>query len=167
MLAGQEEEVIAMYLGGATIVDIQEHFGCSDSPILRILNEAGIERRRGRPPGRTSQTPRHPIPYARHEPQPDYGNVRIPGPEPQPRGKIKVPSVGPRASKAVQDEVFRRDGYRCRTCGSRTRLTVEFSIPPEKGGSAKNPRDLRTVCAPCATRPVDEKKGFIKKLLGR
>ena len=164
MLAGQEEEVIAMYLGGATIVDIQEHFGCSDSPILRILNEAGIERRRGRPPGRSSATAGR-ASAGSYQPRSSPAGTHAGNGAREP--KISVPSVGPRASKAVQDEVFRRDGYRCRTCGSRTRLTVEFSIPPEKGGSAKNPRDLRTVCAPCATRPVDEKKGFIKKLLGR
>jgi hypothetical protein len=171
-LAGQEEQVVSMYLAGATIVDLQEHFGCSDTPIIRILDAAGIERRRGRPPGRGSR-PRLPRPVISDPSVPDIrapDNGYVPDPEPQDDeelGKtIHIPSVGPRASRSVMDEVFRRDGYRCRLCGSSTRLTVEFAIPPENGGNARNPTDLRTVCAPCATKPT-EKPGLIKRLFNR
>jgi hypothetical protein len=170
-LAGQEEQVVAMYLAGATIVDLQQHFGCSDTPIIRILDAAGIERRRGRPPGRAPSR-RLPAPVI---PDPGVNDVRatpgyVPDPDPEDDEEvgrtIHIPSVGPRASRQVTDEVFRRDGYRCRLCGSSTRLTVEFAIPPEKGGNARNPADLRTVCAPCATKPT-EKPGLIKRIFGR
>jgi hypothetical protein len=169
-LAGQEEQVVAMYLGGATIVDLQEHFGCSDTPIIRILDAAGIERRRGRPAGRGAR----PRPPKSVIPDPSVPDIRAPDryvPDPDPeddeeRGTIHIPSVGPRASRQVTDEVFRRDGYRCRLCGSSTRLTVEFAIPPDKGGNARNPADLRTVCAPCATKPV-ERPGLMKRIFGR
>lgn len=174
-LAGKEEEVVSMYLAGATIVDLEEHFGCSDTPIIRILDSAGIERRRGRPPGRGSR----PRPEKRTNGQivapegVDRPENRTSGytPDPEPTdeeelGQIRIPSVGPRASRQVTDEVFRRDGYRCRMCGSMTRLTVEFAIPPENGGNSRNPDDLRTVCAVCATKPV-EKPGLIKRIFGR
>lgn len=172
-MAGQEEQVVSMYLAGATITDLEEHFGCSDTPIIRILDAAGIERRKGRPPGRGTR-PRKP-PVVRDEDMQSHlagaGPVGyIPDPEPsddEEMGKtIHIPSVGPRASRQVTDEVFRRDGYRCRMCGSMTRLTVEFLIPPEKGGNARNPDDLRTVCAVCATKPVD-KPGLLKRIFGR
>lgn len=176
-LAGQEEQVVAMYLAGATIVDLEEHFGCSDTPIIRILDAAGIERRKGRPPGRGSR-PRQPqtktgigkVVEVTERPPFAIDDGYVPDPDPkddEEMGKtIHIPSVGPRASRQVTDEVFRRDGYRCRMCGTMTRLTVEFAIPPEKGGNSRNPDDLRTVCAVCATKPV-EKPGLIKRIFSR
>ena len=169
MLAGREEEVVEMYLRGHTIPELEEHFGTSDAPIVRILNEAGIKRRVGRPPGRPNGAlppltiPDPTVPDVRKPPSPpaDASNRSA---------RYKVPSTGPRASKAIQDEVFRRDGFRCRLCGSGHRLTVEFAIPPEKGGDAKNPKDLRTVCATCLSKPVEEpvrSGGILRKLLGR
>lgn len=164
-----------MYLAGATITDLEEHFGCSDTPIIRILDAAGIERRKGRPPGRGGSRP---VSRAKTAAETANETLRpenratgyVPDPEPsdeEEMGKtIHIPSVGPRASRQVTDEVFRRDGYRCRMCGSMTRLTVEFAIPPEKGGNSRNPDDLRTVCAVCATKPV-EKPGLLKRIFGR
>ena len=167
LLAGKEEEVVAMYVGGATIPEIEEHFGVSDVPIVRILDQYGVKRRIGRPAGdrRRRQLPPPVIP------DPCVPDIRAPDP-PAETGRretrYRVPSTGPRASKSVQDEVFRRDGYRCRICGEMKRLTVEFAIPPEKGGDAKNPKHLRTVCATCLTKPAeDSKPGFLKRLLGR
>lgn len=169
-LAGQEEQVVSMYLAGATITDLEEHFGCSDTPIIRILDAAGIERRKGRPPGRGARPRTQQFPKPAMEQKETGEPVYIPDPEPtdeEEMGKtIHIPSVGPRASRQVTDEVFRRDGYRCRICGSMTRLTVEFAIPPEKGGNARNPDDLRTVCAVCATKPV-EKPGLLKRIFNR
>lgn len=164
LLAGKEDEVVAMYLGGATIPDIEEHFGVSDSPIVRILDAAGVKRRIGRPAGRPNG--RLPEPMI---PDPTVPDIRAPD-RPNQTGRretrYRVPSTGPRASKALQDEVFRRDGYRCRMCGSGKRLTVEFAIPPEKGGDPKDPRHLRTVCATCVAKPV-EKPGLIRRLFSR
>lgn len=173
-----------MYLSGATIGDMEEHFGCSDSPILRILDNAGIERRRGRPTGHGS-APRTP---AERKPQTisvvyePVGRppVTVHGADEPETGrsdgrsstKLRVPSVGVRASRQVTDEVFRRDGYRCRLCGSTVRLTVEYAISPENGGNSRNPSDLRTVCASCITKPVKEEsnkngKGILRRFLGR
>lgn len=160
-----------MYLGGATIGELEAHFGCSDTPIIRILDGAGIERRKGRPPGRGARPrPKQQFPKPAMDEIGTGEPVYVPDPEPatdEEVGKtIHIPSVGPRASRTVTDEVFRRDGYRCRMCGSMTRLTVEYAIPPEKGGNSRNPADLRTVCAVCSTKPV-EKPGLIKRLFGR
>lgn len=165
LLAGKEEEVIEMYLGGSTIGDIQEHFGVSDAPIIRILDAAGVKRRVGRPPSRGNGIrPSKPIPRPAI-PDPTVADVR----DGRREARYRVPPAGPRVSSAVRDEVFRRDGYRCRLCGSGKRLTVEFAIPEEKGGDARNPKDLRTVCATCLTKPVTDqgKPGLLKRLLGR
>lgn len=45
-------------------------------------------------------------------------------------------------------EVFERDGYTCRHCGSRRQLTVDHIIPVARGGG--NAFDnLQTLCGPC------------------
>lgn len=51
-------------------------------------------------------------------------------------------------SQGVQLKVFRRDGFKCKKCGSSNDLTVDHVIPESKGG----PSDLsnyQTLCRSC------------------
>lgn len=39
--------VVKLYQDGATVYQLAEHFGCSITPIKRILHEEGVTMRRG------------------------------------------------------------------------------------------------------------------------
>jgi len=148
LLQGLEDEIVGRYRDGETIAALCEAYNVSDAPIIRILDAAGVERRRGRPPG-SSPSPRPP---------------RDPGKRPPNKPKVSVPPSG---LARVRDEVLRRDGYRCRMCGSRERLTVEYAIPASRGGDPHKPETLRTVCAPCASSPTEGRRGILGRLFGR
>ena len=47
--------------------------------------------------------------------------------------------------------IFKRDGYACEMCGSRTDLTVDHIVPVNRGGR-DDCDNLRTLCRGCATQ---------------
>lgn len=51
--------------------------------------------------------------------------------------------------KALQ--VFDRDGYACKACGTSQGLTVDHIVPVSKGGS-NDLDNLQTLCGPCNSR---------------
>jgi len=51
----------------------------------------------------------------------------------------------------VRQQVYRRDGYRCVTCGSTDDLTLDHIIPWSLGGS-DDASNLQTMCRPCNCR---------------
>lgn len=58
------------------------------------------------------------------------------------------------ARAEFQQEVFERDGYRCRYCGTDNDLTLDHVVPIIRGGqnSAEN---LATACRPCNSSKGD------------
>ncbi|MCO5168936.1 MAG: AAA family ATPase [Planctomycetes bacterium] len=54
----------------------------------------------------------------------------------------------PATSPALRDEVLGRDGYQCRCCGSRERLTVHHLVWRSYGGRTER-SNLLSVCEPC------------------
>jgi 5-methylcytosine-specific restriction endonuclease McrA len=51
-------------------------------------------------------------------------------------------------TEELRDEIFARDFYRCKICGSDKDLTVDHIIPFSKGGSTKKD-NLQTLCRNC------------------
>ena len=45
--------------------------------------------------------------------------------------------------------VIKRDGGKCRTCGSRNRIQVHHIIPVKDGGGLCGPENLITLCGIC------------------
>ena len=54
-------------------------------------------------------------------------------------------------SMRMRRQVFERDGFRCRHCGSRERLSVDHIRPESKGGVTELD-NLQTLCGPCNSR---------------
>jgi hypothetical protein len=155
-LIGQEQAVIESYLAGATLGEVAMKFGVGEGPVVRILDDAGIERRRGRPSGRAPSAPRD-------RPTEAGGSTLRKVPKRRPTKKAPMT-----VEQAVRSQVLERDGFRCRHCRSRNRLTVEYAIEPAQGGSPLNVSDLRTTCAACATSPVKPApQGILRRILGR
>ena len=68
------------------------------------------------------------------------------------RGKPAKLPVGRQAlDPDVRWAVFRRDGYACVHCGSRSDLTVDH-IQPILFGGANSPENLQTLCRSCNSR---------------
>lgn len=53
-----------------------------------------------------------------------------------------------RVTPGLRMQVFERDGYRCRKCGSQTTLRADHVIPEREGGPTVL-ENLQTLCAPC------------------
>jgi len=54
-------------------------------------------------------------------------------------------------SPEVREQVYRRDKYRCVTCSSRERLTLDHIHPWSLNGP-DDPENLQTMCQPCNSR---------------
>lgn len=54
-------------------------------------------------------------------------------------------------SGKVRMEVFSRDGFRCKKCGSLDRLSVDHIIPESKGG-AHEVSNFQTLCKSCNSK---------------
>lgn len=57
----------------------------------------------------------------------------------------------PQISPAIRLAVYRRDGHRCRTCGSEQRLELDHIIPWSHGGP-DTVENLRVLCKSCNVR---------------
>ena len=51
-------------------------------------------------------------------------------------------------SPSKREQVFARDGYRCKRCGTGEALTVDHVYPEVRGGSSELD-NLQTLCRPC------------------
>jgi HNH endonuclease len=49
---------------------------------------------------------------------------------------------------SLRERIYRRDGYRCLSCGSREDLTLDH-IHPKSLGGADTESNLQTLCRPC------------------
>lgn len=56
--------------------------------------------------------------------------------------------------KHVREDVYKRDGYACRKCGSKNRLTIDHIIPESRGGKATID-NCQTLCKSCNSRKGD------------
>ena len=57
--------------------------------------------------------------------------------------------VGSRRWQVLRRQVFRRDGYRCRSCGRPGRLEVHHVRPLARGGAAWSITNLKALCRAC------------------
>ena len=57
----------------------------------------------------------------------------------------------PQINWALRQEVFERDGYRCRYCGTGANLSIDHMVPFSKGG-ADSSLNLVTCCRSCNSR---------------
>lgn len=64
---------------------------------------------------------------------------------PKPRPKKAI------ISRRLRNEIFARDNYTCRYCGSDDELTVDHIYPESKGGT-REPENLQTLCRSCNSR---------------
>ena len=71
-----------------------------------------------------------------------------------PRRLFKRPSI----PKHIRSEVFRRDGYSCRHCGSGHKLQIDHKTPYSwtKDDRIEN---LQTLCQPCNLRKLNRFAG--------
>lgn len=56
-----------------------------------------------------------------------------------------------RISATLRWEVYKRDDFRCRSCGTQDRLSCDHIFPASKGGKT-NLANLQTLCRPCNSR---------------
>jgi 5-methylcytosine-specific restriction endonuclease McrA len=83
------------------------------------------------------------VPYRRHRGR--YRQFR----RPQGRVPLERPGQGPRFfPPAMREYIFRRDGYRCTNCGSRSRLEADHIVPYSLGGKTV-PSNGKTLCHDC------------------
>lgn len=70
------------------------------------------------------------------------------------RSTVELYKFGPSGARrpgiprATREAVYAADGYACRRCGSRERLSVDHIIPWSKGG-AHALHNFQTLCMPC------------------
>ncbi|MEW6142181.1 MAG: HNH endonuclease [Chloroflexota bacterium] len=57
---------------------------------------------------------------------------------------------------AVKQEVFKRDGGRCRQCGSSKNLHFDHDIPYSLGGSSVTAENVQLLCAECNLKKRDK-----------
>ncbi|MBA2684056.1 MAG: HNH endonuclease [Gemmatimonadaceae bacterium] len=57
----------------------------------------------------------------------------------------------PYIASELRARIYERDGYRCLTCGSIERLSLDHIIPFSHGGQDTE-ENLRTLCTPCNSR---------------
>lgn len=60
----------------------------------------------------------------------------------------KLQSIKKTIPEALRWAVFERDGFACKHCGSRIRLTADHIYPESKGGAATF-ENLQTLCRSC------------------
>ncbi|MCK4447000.1 MAG: HNH endonuclease [Candidatus Marinimicrobia bacterium] len=51
-------------------------------------------------------------------------------------------------SEELRNEIFKRDGYKCKKCGNKKDLTIDHVIPFSKGGTTERD-NLQTLCQKC------------------
>ena len=62
--------------------------------------------------------------------------------------------------RKLRRRIFRRDGYRCRSCSRPGRLEVDHIIPIASGGDAWDPDNLQSLCRGChIAKTADEHRG--------
>lgn len=61
------------------------------------------------------------------------------------------PYVKAKISQALRAEIFRRDGYRCKHCGSSEDLRVDHIFPERYGGTLAL-ENLQTLCQSCNSK---------------
>lgn len=61
----------------------------------------------------------------------------------------------PKPTSRIRAHVFKRDGYRCRRCGSNKGLTLDHIVPKAAGGTNAI-RNLQTLCEDCNTAKADD-----------
>lgn len=69
----------------------------------------------------------------------------------RPRWRSALRQAWEGMARRLRPLIFERDGYRCRRCGSTSRLEVDHVIPLARGGS-NDPSNLQTLCFPCNRR---------------
>ena len=63
----------------------------------------------------------------------------------------RIRSERPPINSVLKQEVFERDGYRCRYCGSGANLSIDHMVPFSKGGT-DSPLNLVARCRSCNSR---------------
>jgi hypothetical protein len=82
-----------------------------------------------------------------------FGCVRTP------QGIVEAPNPRPayvkkQISQGLRMRVFERDGFTCKVCGVKEKLTVDHIHPEAKGGTLEF-GNLQTLCKPCNSRKRD------------
>lgn len=62
-----------------------------------------------------------------------------------------TPQSGSSVSETLRWEIWERDNYACRSCGSKRRLTIDHIHPRSKGGT-DHPDNLQTLCRSCNSK---------------
>jgi hypothetical protein len=68
--------------------------------------------------------------------------------------KLGRPAVKAPISEKLRWQVFERDEFACRSCGSRSFLRADHIVPESKGGPTTL-ANLQTLCETCNTRKGD------------
>jgi DNA-directed RNA polymerase specialized sigma24 family protein len=68
-------------------------------------------------------------------------------------------------SPEIRARIFARDGYRCRRCRKRARLTIDHIIPRTKGGTDDD-ENLRVFCLSCNAAKGDRDDPRFSLVLG-
>lgn len=64
---------------------------------------------------------------------------------------IRILSARRYSGDPYRNTIFKRDGYKCRRCGSPEQLSVDHIIPKSKGGT-DDQHNLQTLCHSCNSR---------------
>jgi hypothetical protein len=76
----------------------------------------------------------------------------------QPNLFSALPDERPRISEKLRRQVYERDGWKCRLCGSPDNLQVDHVVPHNRGGQTKL-ENLQTLCGGCNRSKSDQIRG--------
>jgi hypothetical protein len=116
---------------------------CDGDALLDALNESGFIQRYETDAGRFIQI----VTWHKHQ---SPHHMETPSEIPAPDGVGNRYNHSP-VSKAQRERIFKRDGGKCKLCGSKKDLHIDHIQPVSKGGTSDD-NNLRALCGKCNTR---------------
>ena len=71
--------------------------------------------------------------------------------------EIGIKVIRKTITEELRDTIYKRDGYKCKQCGSKKDLVIDHIIPFSKGGTTEL-KNLQTLCKICNSKKGNRNK---------